>query len=156
MNELLKALSMGVVETQKLIDSLVKVVNLANSLKKESDEKIAKALSKESENTRKADELAERENAVKRIENIVKLSEDAKALAKQNEEISAKLENMKTAFNTSIAAKLKEVSARTKKNLDYKIELDKEWAIFKKRETALKEMEDNYKDRIAKNIVKGA
>jgi len=155
MEKLLNAINIAVGEVQRLNNALLNAITYANSISKEAEIKIKAATEKEATNTLLADDLKTREAKVSKVENIVKIEEDGRILMKQNNNMLEKLETAQQAFNTEVAKKLKGIAEQTHKNADDRIGLEKEWAAYKKREVELKAREEDYKERIARNIIKG-
>lgn len=152
MEGILKALNIAVEEAQKLNNALLNAVNYANNIEKESELKMKAADDKEAANTITAANLTERESKIAKLENIVKLENDGRILAKQNQEMAARFEAKEQAFKGEVAKKLKEIGAGARKNADDKEMLDKEYAGLRKEQAAFKIEKEKMRENILKEL----
>lgn len=155
MQELLKAMQDSIANSQKLAICLQNAATYANNITREAEAKIKSASETEAKNVIKEKELSDREDKVSKIENIVKIEEAGRAMKMEFNSLSEKLANDTLSFNKYRGDSLKELAAISKKNAEDKVELDKAWVSYKKREADLKAREEDYKERIARNIIKG-
>jgi len=154
MEGLLKGLEESIEQAQSLCAGIKKTATYASELVKETKARIEEVSKKEEAAIKEDEDLTSRKKEIEKVENVVKLSEESRARLKEAETLFAKLEEAKGAFEKSKATLLKDVASQKAEIVESNKSLTREWAAYNKREVELKAREENYKIRIAENLVR--
>jgi len=130
----MEALKLAVETAQNLCVTLNNALNYERNMTKDAEAKIKRAEEKENANDRKTLELVAREKEIKKVENLIAVEANGKAL----------LEQIKTDGTKVAQAKLEVERIRnealniTRKNEEEKKGIDAQWAKLRKEQEALK------------------
>jgi len=140
---------------RKVAEQMGSAVIGANALSGEARSKVAECDKVLARLNAVSIEVNKRSEAIKEIEDVVKLKAEADALMKEVASATDKLEQNRLAFEARRKSELTAIANAKAKNSNDSEMLAKEWSIYNKREVDLTARENNYKERVALSIVAG-
>lgn len=152
MEELLKSIQDLIGHAQKLCKGLQEATLAATDIVKVSEKKIGEANDQLAALNAKDINLSEREDKVSRIEDIVNLTDEGRALAKQNKEALLKLESDQSAFNKKRADDLKDITQQAARIADDNVLLNRGWEDLHKAEAKLREDTANMREKVIRDL----
>jgi len=152
MEELLQLVKNTVSQAQSVCSAMQNAINYAKNITKEAEVKIKVADDKEALNIQKSNDITIREKEVAKIENIVAVNEENKALLKEAKENIAKLEKMQTDFAEEKRKSLQDIGSKSAKVVGDNQMLDREWVILKKAQEQLKVDKEKMRENILKEL----
>ena len=152
MDEILKVLQDGVANLKGLCGNLASAITYANNITRDAEEKLKMAADKEAKLEAEKVAVDLRAGNIAKVENIVAMEENGKALLKEARELTIALENEKMALRKEATEKMREVSSQANKNTNDRESLDKEYAELRKEQAQFKVDKANMREDILKNL----